>query len=539
MKNILVLGFAFLLSLSLFAEKKLIESTITEVTVYPVGAMVNREATVNMRPGTHLIVLDNLTSSIDPNTIQVGGRGDFEILSVKMEIFYPYQKNKPKGIKVLEDSLKMYQDQNYLLVAQNAALDEERAMILANKKLSNDKGNVTVAELQAMAKYYRLQLNEIGGEKLKNSNVRIEVAIQVKRLKATLAGMNQYKYEKVGRIVVETKARVNTQAKFKFSYFTHLASWQPKYNIKAVSDGDHIDVHYHAMVSQTTGVDWKDLDLILSTSRPTFNNQKPELHPWYLDYIRKNKGMRARSMVVSSDLNEEMADAPAANMVYSEGLYVALDKKASYSSAKTVINALNTAYKINNKYTVLSNNSQKQVFIKQVEIPALFNHFAVPSMEKEAFLTASIADWAGYDLVPGNATLFYNNTYVGRSYIYSNTTDDTLQISLGRDRGIVLTHKKLKELSTTKKIGANIKKNFVYEVTAKNTNKEAISIVIQDRIPVSRRADIVVSEGELQGAEWNEDTGILKWTKTIAPGQTIKLTFDYEVKFPKDKAINI
>jgi uncharacterized protein (TIGR02231 family) len=187
----------------------------------------------------------------------------------------------------------------------------------------------------------------------------------------------------------------------------------------------------------------------------------------------------------------------------------------------------------------MSNRTRKQVFIKNIKIPATFNHYAVPSMEKEAFLTASIEDWGSYDLIPGSATLFYNNTYVGRTDIFSNITDDTLQISLGRDRGVIVDQEKKRDLSTTKKVGGNIKKNFVYEISAKNTNKEEITIVIMDRVPVSRRNDIVVTLGELEGANYNKETGILRWTKTIPAGGKVTIQFDYEVKYPKDKVINL
>ena len=165
--------------------------------------------------------------------------------------------------------------------------------------------------------------------------------------------------------------------------------------------------------------------------------------------------------------------------------------------------------------------------------------YSVPSKEKESFLTASVADWGSYDLVPGNATLFYNGTYVGKSYINSNTTDDTLQISLGRDQGVMLTQEKVKDLCHHKKMGSNIKKNYVYEIVAKNTNKEAVTIVIYDRVPVSKKNEIEVTLGSLDGAELDKETGIIKWKKTIPAGSSITLRFDYEVKYPKDKRVNI
>ena len=538
MKNVLILAFSLFLATSAFAEKKLVDSKIKGITVYPVGAMVSREGVVHIPAGNNQIVLDNLTHAIDPNTIQVGGTGSFDILSVKFELFYPYAKAKPKGIKVIEDSLKTYRDQRFILEAEDRALNDERNMIISNQKITGGNSTITVAQLDAMAKYYRKRLANISSEKLRNQNDRITIIAQEKRLNATLAGMNQYKHEQVGRIIVETNSKTATTARFQFSYFSHLAGWFPTYNIKAISDDANINVDYHAYVTQSTGVDWNNIDLVLSTSRPTYNNQKPEISPWYLDYqTAMSSRTPAPTMYVTG--NAEMsADDSYSNTVYENGRYKdqKASKSAGYVSGQALLNALNTSYKINSKYSIMSNNSKKQVFIKSIKIPATFNHYSVPSMEKESFLTASITDWGQYDLIPGNATLFYNNTYIGKSYVFSNTAEDTLQISFGRDKGLVLTQEKVRDQCMTKKIGNNVKKNFVYEITAKNNKKEEVTIVIYDRIPVSKRNDIVVTNGELAGAEFDKETGILKWTKTIPSGQKVTMRFDYEVKYPKEKS---
>ena len=542
MKNVLIIAFVFFGIHSVHAAKKTVESEITEVTVYPVGAMVNREASVYIPAGNQFIVFSGLTYSVDANTIQISGNGDFEIVSVKYELFYPFEKLKPKGIQSIEDSLKMYADKRYLLESEDAALNEEKQLILANKKLSSDKTSLSVSQLDAMVKYYRTQLGSISKEKLRNQNERVKVITEEKRLRSTLVGMNQYKYEQEGRIVVETSAKAGVKAQFEFSYYTHLAGWFPKYNIKAKTGDSNLDVDYHALVTQTTGVDWNKVDLVLATTRPNYNNEKPELHPWYLDYYNEyyKRGARSDAPVMyemtakESDMGMVAAmDSPVPTEQFVKG------GKAVYSSGNQIMNALNTSYRIKNKYSVLSNNSRKQVFINSVEIPAEFNHYAVPSMDKEAFLTASISDWGQYDLIPGQATLFYNNTYVGKTYIFSNTTDDTLQISLGRDQGVILSHEKMKDLCTTKKIGGNTRKNYVYEISIRNTNKKDITVVVKDRIPVSKRNDIIVTVNGVDGADFDKETGILTWKIELPANGKKTVSFGYEVKYPKDKQVNL
>tara|TARA_R110002050_G_scaffold102774_1_gene211575 strand:- start:9856 stop:11505 length:1650 start_codon:yes stop_codon:yes gene_type:complete len=549
MKNLWIIACSFFLVTASWAAEKTVDSKIVGVTVYPVGAMINREAKVSISPGRQHIILDNLTHFVDPNTIQVGGIGDFEILSVKFENFYPYAKSKPLRVTLLEDSLKMYRDKRYLIEAENTALKEEKQLILANKKLAGANASLTVTQLDAMAKYYRSRFSDIAKMELKNTNIRTKLLADEARINGNLAQENSYKFTQVGRIIVEISSERSMQAKFDFSFFTRMAGWMPKYNIKAKSGATNIDVDYHALVNQGTGVNWENVDLLLSTTRPLYGNQKPELHPWYLDFYRAKKYEANRKTAGYGSYDNAMAmedeAAPeqgvVASSVPNNGAYPMIESvdKASYGSGNQVLNALNTSYVISSKYTILSDNSRKQVFIKQIEIPATFNHYAVPSLEKEAFLTASIVDWAQYDLVPGNATLFYNNTYVGKSYIFTSSSDDTLQVSLGRDRGVILTQEKVKDLCTHNRVGSNVKKNYVYEISVRNTNKEAVTVVIYDRVPVSKRKEIMVSVGEIAGADYDVETGILKWTKTLEAGKSETFRFDYEVKYPKGSQVNL
>lgn len=547
MKNLMLAIATCLISISVFANRVNSKSSIELVTVYPVGAMIERSAVTNLTEGQQFVVLKDLTHAIDPNTIQVGGKGDFEILSVKLETVYPFSEIKPKGMQQIEDSMKIVQDLMYLIDAEKQALNEEHDLIMKNKVISGQNSGVTAEQLDAMAKYYRSQLNEISKKQLDLSNQRKKQNEVYANLESRFSNMNSARYIQKGQIVVEVDAMRAEKVEFEFSYFTHLAGWKPKYNVRAESDVDEIQVDYHADVHQNTGLDWESIDVILSTSRPTFNNQKPTLHPWYLDFqnYRKSKQLQSVSYGYESEPTTESRDDmekdKASNYYYENGDYkkLQISSNASKGGATALVNALNTSYKIDRKYTILSNNSTKQLFIKEINIPAMFNFYSVPSMQKEVFLTASVADWAGYDLVPGRATLFYNKTYVGNSYINSNVTDDTLQISLGKDQGIVINHEKVKDLCSEKKIGNNKRKTYVYEISVKNTNQKVVSVVVQDRVPVSKRSEIVVTIKDIAGAEYDEKTGFLKWTKELKPGESINFQFSYEIKYPKDAKVNL
>jgi hypothetical protein len=596
MKELLVMTLVLSIPFIMFAEsdQNIVKSEITGITVYPEGAVIYRVAKVNLIKGFNTIVIDNLTTSIDPQTIQIGGQGNFEILSMKFELFYPYQKRKPKGQEVIEDSLSDLGDSQFILLREKQALEEEYSMILINNSLSGTSG-ISVSEIDAMANYYRKRFRNIGELKLKNKNKLDSILIQQKRLKSVLKGIEEYKDEKVGRIIVEINSDQIMNAELKCSFYTSMAGWTPIYNIKATSGKDEIEVDYNALVNQTTGVKWENVKLVLSTTKPNLNNQKPEMHPWYLDYYSsyslgqyqnklidkgntsvkqtvteedfKNMVVRSETDVAKNTAGVYSSDGGSgnlnirgsradANYYYIDGMKVSgssslpssyntyaqrtyRQEPPKYAKGELVFNALNTSYDILNTYSIPSNSNSKQVFIKQVSIPVSFSHYSVPSLERESFLTASIQDWGSYDLIPGNATLFYNNTYVGQTFVLTHTLDDILQVSLGRDQSVMVEQKKVVGLSTTKKNGGNIKKKLVYEISARNNGKSDVEIVIYDRVPISKRKEIIVAVEDIAKAEYNKETGILKWKKVIKSGEQLTWRISYEVKYPKGKIVNL
>lgn len=580
-------------SLILYAKEgqNIVESEISKITVYPKGAVIHRTAEVDLKKGLNTVIIDNLTTTVDVQTLQIGGLGDFEILSMKFELFFPHQKTKPKAQELIEDSLEIVSDALFILNREKQALDEEYAMILTNQNLSNAQG-FGVSEINEMANYYRERFRDIGVLKLRNQKRIDSTMIQERRLKSELDKIEQSKFEQVGRIIVEINSEFKTKALLKCTFYTPMASWTPIYNIKATSGKDEIEVDYNALVCQETGVKWDEVKLELSTTKANLTSQKPEVRPWYLDYYSSysleqyqnkliDKGNTSSNMNISEENFQNMevrsatdvakntagvysADDGSGDLVirgtragtdyyYIDGMKVVgsssipntIDQRSyrtyqpQYAKGELVFNALNTTYDIENNYTIFSHQNPKQVFIKQISIPASFNHYSVPGKERESFLTASIYDWGSYDLIPGNATLFYNNTYVGKTFVLTHTLDDTLQVSLGRDQSVVVEQKKISGLSTTKKNVSSIKKKQVYEITARNNGKSEVEIEIYDRIPVSKRKEIVVTVEELADADYNEETGILKWKKVLKPGEHLTWRIEYDVKYPKGKIVNI
>ena len=188
-------------------------------------------------------------------------------------------------------------------------------------------------------------------------------------------------------------------------------------------------------------------------------------------------------------------------------------------------------------YSIKTNGERTLVDLKTYDIPANYLYTAIPKLDKDAFLIAEITDWSQYSLLEGESNLYFEEGFVGRSILNSAALQDTLQISMGRDRSIVMQREKVDQFSKKRTIGSSITESRGYEITLKNNKSQAITLLVKDQIPVSVNSNISVSPGELSGGKLDPQTGIITWEMRLAPGTQQKVSFQYEVKYPKSERI--
>jgi len=196
-----------------------------------------------------------------------------------------------------------------------------------------------------------------------------------------------------------------------------------------------------------------------------------------------------------------------------------------------------TVYKIDEKYTFETDGKTTTIGIKKIDVPALYEYFSVPKLDPSAFLTAKIINWQDYDLQSGESNLYYEGTFLGKTYIDLSTAGDTLSLSLGKDNGIKVSRKLLKEFSSKKFIGSNRTESKEFEIRVMNNKKIPVFITIQDQFPISVTKEIEVKDKSAPEGQINEENGIVTWALTLQPSAEKKLRMNYNVKFPKDRKV--
>ncbi|MCU0374769.1 MAG: DUF4139 domain-containing protein [Chitinophagaceae bacterium] len=212
-------------------------------------------------------------------------------------------------------------------------------------------------------------------------------------------------------------------------------------------------------------------------------------------------------------------------------------KKAEPITTMVVENQTTVEMEVEIPYSLASNGEKIQVELKTFQVNASYEYYAIPKLDKDAFLVARITDWDKYNLLEGEANLYFEDAYVGRTILDAKALQDTLDISLGRDKSLVLGREKVEEFSKTKTIGSNTVDTRAFKIVVRNKKSQPVKITLFDQLPVSVVNDITVSAIELSKAVLEEKTGRVTWEISLDPQQQKELILQYEVKYPRKERV--
>ncbi len=536
MKKIVILPLLVLVAgISFSQSDKPVDSKITRVTVFLNRAQITRVIKTRVEAGKTNLVVSGLTSQLDQQSVQVSGKGNIVILGIAHNQNYLNDFNIPKKLKVLKDSLEIAKRQLTIEQHQKDILTKEEQLLLNNQKIGGTNQNLTVNELKAMADFYRSRLGEIGISKIKSDEKIKVISERITRLNHQIREQSELHSRNTSEIVVSVSAEAAASVELEVNYVVANAGWYPVYDLRAVNTKSPVQLNYKANVFQSTGEEWNNVRLTLSTANPSLGGLKPELYSWYLDFYQPIvKALQGRSATgqVQREPAAKAYDKVALNMEIAE------DAESVSNFTQAIQTSVNTQFEIGLPYTVASSNKPTLVDIQSFDMKASYQYACAPKLDLDAFLLAKAIGWEDYNLLPGEANVFFEGTFVGNTFIDPGNIKDTLTLSLGRDKRIVVKREKVKDYTTRRTIASNTREAFAWEVSVRNTKNEPIKISLEDQVPVSRNNQIEVLILDTGGAQYTKETGKLVWQIDLQPNETRKVIFKYEVKYPKDKQVS-
>jgi len=564
MKKIIFLLSFF--SLTGFAAEKgtVIKSTIGKVTVYQQGAQIQQKATYTVQKGITTLIIEGVSPSIDPASIQINASGSIVLLDSKYTIFYPQPDavvNPANEIPVkiqreivfLQDSLFDLEYDIQAIQYQIDVLNSEKRIIENNGTIKGDgKVNDSIPLLKDALLFYHEKMNLINKDLLRLGKEKVILGKKQSRMQFRLNELFNYNAnsgltppqnkQPVHQIEITVSAEELATGKIDVTYLSNNAGWIPMYDFRSTAATSSIDLTYKAHVYQNTGIDWEGVRLNLSTNNPYANKTKPELYPWYLDYYDYRTTNFSDDSKRSNDMNGYGASMPSLSKESSSSGAIGEDEYNAQTSSNfsTMIEQLlSIEYAIDLPYTIKSDNQMNMVLINTKSLNTDYMYYAVPKLDLSVYMVARITDLSSLNLIPGKANLFHDGAYIGETYVNPTTMDDTMNISLGKDQNIVVTRTLLKDESKEKVIGEKIVKSMSYRITIKNQKAKNIRLVMQDQLPVSRNSEIEIDAIDITRGSLDEVNGIINWNIRMKAAETQTYNLIYNVTYDKTKSINL
>lgn len=512
---------------------------------------------------------------------------------------YELDESNPT-IKRVRDSITYVQKELKKVQIDKYSHQQTIELLDQNKEIRGANSGLNVAELMKLVEYYKSKRTELDNAVVLLAEKETKWNKTLTELNNKLE-INTQKEDKIseGKLILQVMNEVAGNVNLDISYITNSASWQPFYDLRAENINTSIDLAYKAKVTQNTGIDWKKVKLTLSSGNPNQNNVAPLLQAWFLRYGNYKVIENRPNANVTNTLQGQLAGVnitaatgqPGAKdkviirgigsiNANSDPLYVingfpstaeefrkisptsikdvrvikdeeALSEYGNRGSNGVIVvttknmndyttieeQELNVSFDIDIPYDILSNGKAHSVSLKDIKIPATYKYYAAPKVEKEAFLLAELNDYAKYNLLPGEANIVFEGMYVGKTMINPNQTQDTLNLSMGRDKKISIKRERITDKSGTKFLSSYKEQTFTYDITVRNNKKEDINMLLKDQYPLSTDKEITVELLDKDGAKANEETGVLTWEIKLKPNETKKYRISYKVKYPKDKLI--
>ena len=524
--------------------QKEISAEIKNVTVYPDNALIEKSAVVNLETGNNILYLKGNSPYLDPNSIRFDADERYEIVyfssTQRVSSINPeYESTLPEQVRTqykgVKDSIDGLSREMERLVFYNEVLDKETASLNNMKVMSNPQNTDSLANIRNTLNYYREKMLEINKIREQNKDSINALKKQLERLEQTCkiiessypdkqnAESNKEYFVKVNVFA----SRAVDNAELNYSYLCNNVGWTPSYDLKINSQDNSGELILKANLYQNTCENWKDVKLTFSTENNNAYMYNGELYPYYLSLQIPKKETSKKVYTLE---------------LYGYDIETSGEPAFRNSAYNTVISnsMLGKEYTVARKRSIPSEETIKTINIRSQQPELVYRYSIKPVLSSRAFFQGLVPNWQQLELMDADVNLYFDGKYTNKTHIYSNSVqEDTLCLDLGVDRRISVERKINKSVpNKTSIVGNQFEMIVEVDIKVKNNSLKETDAEIEDRIPLSASPDIKISVLDIDGAQMDEKTGFLKWTKKIKASETVNLKVKYSVRYPKDHTLN-
>lgn len=509
----------------------ILDSYITSVTVYSDRAQITRSAKTDVSLGENRLGFKGLPENIDRSSIQVKGTGKAVIKDITLEkehsaqIPDDVQKSWYERKITLEEKLSRISDS--LTLARN---EKEFVENIAKKLTGNSESDTELDPDKwiKMVDFYRTKHTQLDEEIRNILKEERSIREEFEKVMGELGGLDPKNGRVKNDVVVLIDSKMEKGVDLSLTYVVYGPKWEPYYDLRVDTESQKVEISYHAMVSQSTGEDWIDANLNLSTATPRIGGEEPELSPWHVDVYQPVDTLKTAAPAGAVDLDDLDPD---------EGIEfdVFLPEEAGVHT-----NITSYLFEVGGKSSILSDNNEHSVTIMIREFEARFKHSTTPKLADCAYLTSKVKNDSDFHFLPGETSIFLNNNFVTHSKMGSISPGEEFITSLGVDDGVKVKYSFLGKYQ--KNDGFFHKRyRYVYDYQIEITNNKnvPVTIDIRDQLPISGSDNVIIT---LLKPKYEKDTesfsknefNFLKWSYKIESKEKIAIPFSYFVEYNKE-----
>jgi uncharacterized protein (TIGR02231 family) len=497
---------------------------IMDITVYPDRALIRKEAVCALQQGDNLVLITGITPHLLDESVQVSirGKSPIRILDVKVERTH-LQKVQPEKMKNLQERLdglngriKAHSDE---IAAINGASDFLKKVIPFSQ---NQKASP--AEVERYARFLEKSLAENLGRAAKIEDRLKKLQEEKKAVESELAGLSAEADAGKTIAVFLQSPEKSREATLVVSYIAAGAGWSPQYEARADSSTTRVEVNGFAVIRQSTGEDWKDARIEISTARPSVRGIPPELSAWVVDVFRP-RPIRLKA-AAPQEADRMMAREAMANAA----------PLPAFEEAKIETQATSVSFILPRRADIPSDGQPHRILIASSGKEATFEYYAVPKLSPYAYLRAGLQNPFSFPLLPGSMNIYLDGRFMSTWFLAKTIVpEEKMDLSLGVDEGIRIERKLQNRLTEYRGVfSGDARINYEYALDITNGKDKAVSLILMDQFPLSRNEQIRVEQELPKGdqAKIAED-GIISWSLKLEPREKKSLKVKFRVEHPK------
>jgi uncharacterized protein (TIGR02231 family) len=506
-----------------------LSAPIVAVTVHPDRARITRRGTVTLPAGASEVVLADLPDGLADDSVRVSGRGAARVVGV--DVARRDLADAPdERVRAAEDAVRAAERELAAIEGADAADTAREDMLRRLATRSGDRlatalaeGTATPDRVTEIGTAVAAQLVDVAAARRGHAERREAAGHALAAARAELERLTTSgRRRREVRIALEadagTEPDAGTDVELEVTYLVPGASWSAAYDARV--EQDRLSLTCFGLVTQTTGEDWPACEVTLSSTRPAVAGAVPELDPWWVDVRPPMPVLAAAAAPGGAPMRARM---------------VAPDMAFESAVAVPVEGTLAVAWRLPRPVAVAGNGTAHRTVVRTAELQARLDHVTAPALGTDVHLRATAVNTSGAALLPGPLSTYLDGGFAGSTRIDATAPGEEIELALGLDDRVSVERELVGRTAGKTLMGGKRESVETWTVTVHNGRPAPVHLVVRERIPVSRHADVQVVDVALtpDPAE-RDDLGRVEWRADVAAGADFTARLRFGVRHARD-----